>query len=256
MSSLDQLPFATRLGMAPLALVSYLGKMIWPVHLAIPYPLMRDGLSWWQATAAAMALLAICLLVLKGARKYPYLPVGWFWYLGTMVPVIGLVQVGSQSMADRYTYVPLIGIFIILAWGLSDLTAKWRGREPWLGAIAGLGLVTLMTLTWYQLGYWRDAKSLFEHAVEVTENNYVAYSILIGEYENIGQIDNATRMFRKATEITNYPLAYYNYGALLVRQNRFDEAIPILEKAIQVKHDFALPYNILGIAYESKGDAQ
>ena len=157
--------------------------MIWPVHLAIPYPLMRDGLSWGQATAAAMALLAISLLVLKGARKYPYLPVGWFWYLGTMVPVIGLVQVGSQSMADRYTYVPLIGIFIILAWGLSDLTAKWRGRELWLGAIAGLGLVTLMTLTWYQLGYWRNAKSLFEHAVEVTENNFMAYSILIREYE-------------------------------------------------------------------------
>jgi tetratricopeptide (TPR) repeat protein len=179
--------------------------------------------------------------------------VGWFWYLGTLVPAIGLVQVGIQSMADRYTYVPLIGIFIILAWGLSDLSAKWRGRELWLGAAAGLGLVTLMTLTWYQLGYWRNTKSLFEHAVEVTENNFMGYSILIKEYEEAGQIDKATQMFQKAIEINNFPLAYYNYGELVIRQNRFDEAIPILEKAIQFKTGFALPYNSLGLIYDHQG---
>jgi tetratricopeptide (TPR) repeat protein len=253
MASLEKFPFAARLGNALLSYVSYLGKMIWPVHLAIFYPLFKDSLSWGQVAAAALALLAISLLVLKGARKYPYLPVGWFWYLGTLVPAIGLVQVGIQSMADRYTYVPLIGIFIILAWGLSDLSAKWRGRELWLGAAAGLGLVTLMTLTWYQLGYWRNSKSIFEHAVEVTENNYMAYSILIIEYEKAGQIDKATKMFQKAIEINNFPLAYYNFGELVIRQNNFDEAIPILEKAIQFKKGFALPYNSLGLIYDHKG---
>jgi len=253
MASPDQIPFAARLGNAPLSCVSYLGKMIWPVHLAIFYPFLKDSLSWGQVAAAALALLAISLLVLKGARKYPYLPVGWFWYLGTLVPVIGLVQVGSQSMADRYTYVPLIGIFIILAWGLSDLTAKWRGRELWLGAAAGLGLVTLMTLTWYQLGYWRNAKSLFEHAVEVTENNFMAYSILIKEYEEAGQIYKATKMFQKAIEMNNLFLAYYNFGALLVRQDKFDEAFRLLEKAIQFRTDFAMPYNFLGMIYDYKG---
>jgi tetratricopeptide (TPR) repeat protein len=253
MASLDQIPFAARLGNALLSYVSYLVKMIWPVHLAVFYPFLKDSLSWGQVTAAALALLAISLLVLKGARKYPYLPVGWFWYLGTLVPVIGLIQVGLQSMADRYTYVPLIGIFIILAWGLSDLTAKWRRRELWLGAAAGLGLVTLMTLTWYQLGYWRNAKSLFEHAVEVTENNFMAYSVLIKEYEDAGQIDKATKMFQKAIEVQNLFLAYYNFGALLVRQNRFDEAIPMLEKAIKYRIDFAMPYNFLGMIYDYQG---
>jgi tetratricopeptide (TPR) repeat protein len=253
LASLEQAPFAARLGNALLAYVSYLVKMIWPVHLAIFYPFLKDSLSWGQVAAAALALLAISLLVLKGARKYPYLPVGWFWYLGTLVPVIGLVQVGIQSMADRYTYLPLIGIFIILAWGLSDLTAKWRGRELWLGAAAGLGLVTLMTLTWHQLGYWRNSKSLLEHAVEVTENNFMAYSILIREYEEIGQINEATKMFQKAIEVQNLFLAYYNYGALLVRQNRFDEAIPLLEKAIQFSSNYPIPYNTLGMIYDYKG---
>jgi protein O-mannosyl-transferase len=252
-ASLEQIPFAPRLGNAFLSLVLYLEKMIWPVHLAILYPSLKDSLSWGQATAAALALLAISLLVLKGARKYPYLPVGWFWYLVTLVPVIGLVQVGSQSMADRFTYVPLIGIFIILAWGLSDLTAKWRGRELWLGAAAALGLVALMTLSWHQLGYWRNSKSLFEHAVEVTENNSMAYSILIKEYEKVGQLDKATEMFQKATKTDNYPLAYYYYGELLVNHNKFNEAIPILEKAIKYKNNFAPPYNVLGLIYDGQG---
>ena len=252
-ASLEKFPFAARLGNALLSYVSYLGKMIWPVHLAVFYPVFTNSLSWGPVVAAALALLAISLLVLKGARKYPYLPVGWFWYLGTLVPVIGLVQVGLQSMADRYTYVPLIGIFIILAWGLSDLSAKWRGRELWLGAAAGLGLVTLMTLTWYQLGYWRNTKSLFEHAVEVTENNFMAYSILITEYEKTGQIDKATEMFKKAIDINNFPLAYYNFGELVFRHNIFDEAIQILEKVIQFRTDFATPYNTLGLIYDHKG---
>jgi len=252
-ASLEKFPFAARFGNALLSCVSYLGKMIWPVHLAIFYPVFINSLSWGQVAAAALALLAISFLVLKGARKYPYLPVGWFWYLGTLVPVIGLVQVGLQSMADRYTYVPLIGIFIILAWGLSDLSAKWRGRKLWLGAAAGLGLVTLMTLTWYQIGYWRNTKSLFEHAVEVTENNFMAYSILIKEYEKAGQIDKATKMFQKAIEINNFPLAYYNFGELVLRHNLFDEAIPILEKVIQFRTDFATPYNTLGLIYDHNG---
>ena len=253
MASLEQTPFTARLGNALLSYVSYLGKMIWPVHLAIFYPFLKDSLSWGQVTAATLALLGISLLALKAARKQPYLPVGWFWYLGTLVPVIGLVKVGSQSMADRYTYVPLIGMFIILAWGLSYLTAKWKGRDLWLGAAAGLALVALMTLTWYQIGYWRNGKSLFMHAVEVTENNFMAYSILIKEYEEAGEIDEATKMFQKAIEINNYFLAYNHFGELLVRQNKYDEAIPILEKATQFRTDYATPYNILGMIYDYKG---
>jgi Tfp pilus assembly protein PilF len=110
-----------------------------------------------------------------------------------------------------------------------------------------------MTLTWYQIGYWRNGKSLFMHAVEVTENNFMAYSILIKEYEEAGEIDEATKMFQKAIEINNYFLAYNHFGELLVRQNKYDEAIPILEKATQFRTDYATPYNILGMIYDYKG---
>ena len=219
MTSLEQIPFSTRIGNTMVAYAAYLGKMLWPLHLAIFYPLLKHGLSWWQVAAPGLLLLAFSLIALRAARRYPYLPVGWFWYLGTLVPVIGLVQVGTQSMADRYTYVPLIGIFIILAWGVADLTARWRRQRLWLGVAAGVVLSTLLTLTWFQVDYWRDNRSLFEHALKVTANNYIAYSILIREYEKLGRIDEAARAFQRAIRIKpDYGPAYSSYGTLLAHQ--------------------------------------
>ncbi len=208
-----------------------------------------------QVAAPGLLLLAFSLIALRAARRYPYLPVGWFWYLGTLVPVIGLVQVGTQSMADRYTYVPLIGIFIILAWGVADLTARWRRQRLWLGVAAGVVLSTLLTLTWFQVCYWRDNRSLFEHALKVTANNYIAYSVLIREYEKLGRIDEAARAFQTAIRIKpDYGPAYSSYGTLLAHQNKIDEAIPMFQTALQFMSHHVGAYNNLGMAYDYSGN--
>jgi tetratricopeptide (TPR) repeat protein len=250
---LKKVPFPTRLANALIAYVGYLGKMIWPLHLAVFYPYPKDGWPWWQVAAAALVLLGISVLALRGARKYPYFPVGWFWYLGTLVPVIGLVQVGGQAMADRYTYIPLIGIFIVLSWGIGDLTARWGHRRV-LTPLAGTVLLVLMVFTWVQLGYWQNPRSLFEHAIKVTDNNAVAYSYLIEEYGKRREINKASDMFQKAIEIApTYVYAYNNMGLAYEYNGRVSDAIPMYQKAIRVDPTFSEAYNSLGIIYASQG---
>ena len=139
---LDEFPFLTRLANALVAYCGYIGKMLWPEHLAAFYPHPKDTLAGWQVAGASLLLTGLSALVIAAARNRPYLPVGWFWYLGTLVPVIGLVQVGDQAMADRYTYWPLIGLFLVAAWGLADVVAS-RPRLQWLvvpGAVLGVVL--------------------------------------------------------------------------------------------------------------------
>src|SRR5208282_6259037 len=159
--TLHALPILNRLGNAMVAYVSYLGKMFWPAHLAVFYPLPGHNLPIWQAPAAGLALAVLTLLALRQARQHPYLPVGWLWYLGTLLPVIGLVQVGRQAMADRYTYVPFIGLFIVVVWGMADLAARWRASRFLLPVGAGVVFSALMTCTWMQVSYWRDSISLY-----------------------------------------------------------------------------------------------
>src|SRR5208282_984042 len=156
--TLHTLPIPNRLANAMVAYVSYLGKMFWPAHLAVLYPLPRHNLPIWQPLAAGLALAVLSLLALRQARRHPYLPVGWLWYLGTLLPVIGLVQVGKQALvADRFTYVPLIGLFIIVVYGMAELTARWRAPRFLLPVGAGVVLSALMICTWVQVGYWRDS---------------------------------------------------------------------------------------------------
>jgi hypothetical protein len=167
------LPFAMRLANALVAYVSYLGKMWWPVHLAVLYPHPGPTLPLWQAVAAGLGLAALSCLAFWQSRRHPYLLVGWLWYLGTLVPVIGLVQVGRQAMADRYTYVPFIGVFIAVVWGLAALAARCRAPRFVLPVGAGVALSALAVCTWVQVGYWRDSIFLYEHTLEVTRSNPV-----------------------------------------------------------------------------------
>ena len=167
-STLQTLPIANRLANAMVAYGSYLGKMFWPAHLAVFYPHPGHNLPIWQALAAGLALAVLTLLALRQARRHPYLLVGWLWYLGTLLPVIGLVQVGGQAMADRYTYVPFIGLFIVVVWGMADLAARWRAPKFLLPVGAGVVLSALMVCTWVQVSYWRDSITLYEHTLEVT----------------------------------------------------------------------------------------
>jgi hypothetical protein len=186
-----QYPLSARMENAVFSYAAYLVKTIFPIHLAIFYPHPGTTLPFWQVGGAALLILLITVFVLRAGR--PYLATGWFWYLGTLVPVIGLVQVGLQGMADRYTYVPLIGIFLIIAWGLPELTAGWRSRKAALIPAAAAGLCALTILTWFQVGTWRDNITLYSHAAEVTSGN---------------------------------DWAEYNLGLSLAGEGRFDEALP------------------------------
>jgi hypothetical protein len=172
-ASLDSMPLSARVANALVSYVSYLGKMFWPYHLAVPYPL-RAELPGWHVAGSSALLLAITLLALRAVRRRPYLAVGWLWYLGTLVPVIGLVHIGSQAMADRYTYVPLVGIFVVIAWGISELAAGWRYRKIGLTALGSVVLAILMVTSWHQVGYWKSSVTLLERSISVNPNNPVA----------------------------------------------------------------------------------
>ena len=150
--------------------------MVWPSNLSIFYPHPEGALPVWKGVLCGMVLVGITILAVKWIRKAPYFAVGWFWYLGTLVPVIGIVQVGAQAMADRYAYVPLIGIFIILAWGISGLLEKWDQRKKALPIAAGVVIPVLMVAAWVQAGHWKNTITIFKHAVSVTENQYPSFS--------------------------------------------------------------------------------
>jgi len=155
MNYAENLTFSTRLTNAMVSYLEYLGKMIWPEKLAMFYPHPGNALAVWQGILCGMALVGITIISIRLIRKAPYFAVGWFWYLGTLVPVIGIVQVGGQAMADRFTYIPLIGIFIIVAWGVPELISKWRHKEKVLSVSAGIIIPILLITTWWQVSHWK-----------------------------------------------------------------------------------------------------
>jgi len=244
--SRELLPPTDRLANAVVAYVAYLGKMFWPSPLVFFYP-HRFAPPWWQWAGAAAILAAVTALAVALARTRPYLIVGWLWYLVTLLPVIGIVQVGSQAIADRYTYVPLVGIFVAGAWLVADLSERWSWRFVPLG-VAGAGvLVACAVVTYGQIGYWRSSRALFEHALRVDQRNHIAhynYGNLLsaeaqrllaaghpGAQELLGQ---AAEHYREAALIspTMYD-AWSNLGAVLVLQGRSEEALPSLQQAVR-----------------------
>jgi tetratricopeptide (TPR) repeat protein len=262
-TSLEALSLEVRMANALISYISYIGKMIWPSLLAIQYP-YPERVLLWQITGAGLFLMGVSALVIREFRRRPYLVVGWLWYLGTLVPVIGLVQVGSQAMADRYTYIPLIGLFVMMVWGIPEYLAGWRYRRVVLPASATLVMVLLMILTRIQLQYWNDSLSLYKHSLDVTANNYlghIGYGIALSKQ---GKEDEAIAHFNKALKIKIrpgqlHPLftdIHYNLGNALVRQGKYDEAIDHFAKVLMVKPDFAKAYNSWGVALSRQGKYQ
>lgn len=253
--STELLPFGARLSNALVAYVSYLAKMLWPLKLAIFYPHPGANLPGWQIVGAGVLLAGFTSLAVHWRRRFPYLLVGWLWYLGTLVPVIGLVQVGSQAMADRYTYIPFIGIFIILAFGAADLASGWRSRQVTLAAVWGLALLTCLTLTWVQVGHWRNATTLFSHALQVTENNYMAYVNLGLAYDEAGKTDAALEMLQQGMRLKpNFADTYNDLGKVYDKLGRTDEAIEMFRRAIGLNPNFCDAYNNLGIDLADRGE--
>ncbi|MCL6520459.1 MAG: tetratricopeptide repeat protein [Armatimonadetes bacterium] len=262
--SLEEFTLGVRLANAVVAYASYLIKMIWPYHLIVYYPHPGSNLPAWQVLASGFFLALITFIAIMLGRKYRYLAVGWLWYLGTLVPVIGLVQVGMQAIADRYTYVPLIGIFIAITWGVPALikpheTCKRVGGKQIAFSIlkssAALSILALAICTWIQVGYWKDSFSLFRHTLAVCPQNAVAHYNLGVAFVNNGDAEAAMVEFQKALNIKpGYPDAWYNIGVLLQRKGKIDEAIKSYYQAIKLDPTLVQARNNLAIMLFIKGN--
>jgi tetratricopeptide (TPR) repeat protein len=256
MVSLEHYPFESRVANALVSYASYIGKMIWPSHLSIFYP-YQEILPLWKVVGAGLLLTSVSVLVIRVVHKLPYLAVGWFWYIGTLIPVIGLVQVGSQAMADRYTYVPLIGLFVMVAWSAPDILAGWRHRRVVLSISAGILLSILMIATRLQVPHWQNSIMLFGHSIDVTSNNYLAHNNLGSAFMRQGKIQEAIAHFTEALRISpDDPEVHYNLGVVLQGQGKLQEAIIHFAQAVRIKPDYAIAHNNLGVALVVQGKIQ
>jgi Flp pilus assembly protein TadD len=250
----ETLTLAARLANAAWSYLAYLGSAIWPSGLAAFYPHLESGLPAWRVGLSVLVLAGVTggLWWLR-ARAQPQLT-GWLWYLGTLVPVIGLVQVGTQAMADRYMYVPLVGIFVALAWAGDALVRRGAlPREAAMGAAAS-AVVALGVVTVGQVGVWHDTLSLFEHAIRVEPKAWVAHYNLGNAYESLGRHEDAVARFRETIRLRpEFARAHNNLGNSLDSLGRSAEAIPSYERAVQLKPDLVEAYNNLGIAYVQQG---
>ena len=252
-------PFAVRLKNALHSYVLYVGEAIWPSRLAPLYPHPGNSLAPWKALVAALVLLAVTFLVAK-FRSRRYLLVGWLWFVGTLVPVIGIVQVGNQAMADRYAYIPFIGLFVAIAWGAADLAEKANLSAPIKIAAAACVVLTLSSVAYRQAGYWRDSLRLWRHTLEVTSNNFVAEDEFGGALTQLGRFDEAFPHFVRAAQLQPAdPVSHSNIGAYLHQHGRAAEAIPQYEIAARLTTDtrvLATTYANLGSALADVGDYQ
>jgi tetratricopeptide (TPR) repeat protein len=252
--SVASFPVEVRVANALLSYLGYIGKMIWPTNLAAFYPHPGGTVTIWQAALAGLLLLVVCALTIRLAKGRPYLPVGWLWYLGTLVPVIGLVQVGDHSMADRYTYVPLIGLFIVMAWGLPDMLAGWPHQRAALATLTAGLLAALMICSRLQVRYWQDSITLFQHALCVAPDTPPAHTNLGVAFAAQGEVEKAIWHYAEALRIEpNYLEARINLGGALAGQGKFDEAIAQYVEALRIKPDFAGAHYNLGNALVRHG---
>ncbi len=280
--SLEQRPFGVRVCNALVSYAEYLGKMVWPAKLAIIYPLPNQ-IPAWQIVVAAGVLILFSALAWRGRKNAPYVLIGWLWFLGTLVPVIGLVQVGGQALADRYTYVPLIGIFSAIAFGVDALAVRFRIPAGAVSAAAGAVLIGCVCLTENQLQFWQDSEKLFSHAIAVTKDNAIARINLGVTLEEEGRKPEALEQYLKSIDIDpnrfqarnnvanllasmgmrdeayhqyqealslnpGAEVAHINFATLLSEMGRFDDAMKEYTRAVQLDRDDPRPHYLMGKA--------
>ncbi|HXP34423.1 MAG TPA: hypothetical protein VN827_02625, partial [Chthoniobacterales bacterium] len=246
MASLEQLPLLPRLKNAAVSFIAYLRQMFWPTDLAVFYPHPHDQLNIWVVLMAAVLIVAITLIAILVRQKYPYVFVGWFWYLVLLVPVLGIVQAGLQARADRFTYLPHIGITVLLTWLCADLTQQLRNRQIILASVATFVIATSMILGYKQTTYWRDSISLWEHALAVTSNNQTAHQNLAAALWTKGRIAESNMHSRAAaivharTTLQDYPYdipTHDDLGVLLIQNGDAHGAIEQWEISLQLNSD-------------------
>jgi tetratricopeptide (TPR) repeat protein len=253
--SIHAINLSERISNAIVSYVSYISKMFWPVGLAILYPHPADRIPVAKALICAAILILITIICLYYARRRKYLLVGWLWYLGTLVPVIGVVQVGSQAMADRYTYIPLIGLFLIIAFAGAELLKKISMGTVAAGVIAGVILSACGITAAAQVRHWKDSLELFEHALDVTENNYLVENNYANVLSNLGRNEEAlTHLVEALRFLPDSPEMHNNYGNILKKTGKFDQAIEQYEIALKLNPDFDLARYQIGVTLAAKGD--
>ena len=252
-ASVEHLPLGARSGNALISYCRYLGKLFWPTDLAVFYPYP----GYWpmeQVLLAGVLMVGISALLFVKRRRYPFLLMGWLWFCGTLVPVIGLVQAGEQAMADRFTYVPSLGVLILAIWGVYELTKRWRYHVIALSVAGSAAIILCMAFTHQQLRYWQDSETVFRHALEVTEKNYIAHTNLGAALDKKGQIDEAISQYQEAIRLKpNYADAHNNLGIALNKKGQIDEAISQYQEAIRLKPNYADAHYGLGAALDKKG---
>jgi len=248
-STLEQLPLGLRLENAAVSYVRYLGKMAWPVDLAVFYPMPPHGIPVWQAAASVAAIAAISAGAFAVRRRHPWLLAGWCWYVITLAPVIGIVQVGMQAMADRYTYVPMIGIAMAVVWEVGD-------RWPRPAAVVGVAaLAAMAVLSWRQIAVWQDGVSLFTHAIAVTTDNFVAHDNLGVELDRRGRADEALEQYRETLRIkpgdrngeANYAQASFAKGERLYSARHAAEALAMFREGLRYRPRNAMAHSYVGL---------
>jgi hypothetical protein len=253
-SAINAIAFSLRWRNAIVSYVTYLRKMLWPVDLAVFYPHPVNGQPLSAVITASLMLVAITIFVLWCHARRPYLAIGWFWYVISMLPVIGLIQVGAQAYADRYTYLPMIGIYLMLVWGLADVAAAFGSPREVMAVLAAVVLIACLTLTWGQLAYWHDSVSLWRHTTAVTAPSYVGelnYGAALAELDRRNQSTkywpDAKLHFERAMQLDPAPAgAYLDYALGMARTKSYPEAIQYFKKALAVRPNFPQAHNSLG----------
>jgi Flp pilus assembly protein TadD len=254
--SLEAFPLQARIANALVSYVSYMAKMFWPHNLAVYYP-HPGTIPLWQVAGSGLLLLCISVMVIKAAKNRPYFAVGWFWYLGTLVPVIGLVQVGSQAMADRYSYLSLIGLFIMIAWGVPSILAGWRHEKTVFAIASAILLLGCMVGTWRQVGHWQNSITLFQHAVRVTSDNHFAHNNLGVALARGGRLAEATYHYSQALRIKpDRAEVHNNLGNALAAQGNVDRAVGHYYQALEIDSNNARVYNNLGNLLANQGKTE
>ncbi|RJQ60494.1 MAG: tetratricopeptide repeat protein [Desulfobacteraceae bacterium] len=253
-TTLTVLPLDVRVSNAIVSYISYLKQMLFPINLVILYPHPR-WIPGWQIAGSALLLALIAFLAVKDARRRPYVIVCWLWYGVALIPMIGIVQVGIQAIADRYAYIPLIGIFILMVWFLADISANWMHQKVKLASIAGILIVTLIGIARGQVETWRNSISLFDHALSATTGNYLAHYQLGMALAESGRIDEALSHYANAIEINpKFEFVHFNVGVAMFLKGRLDEAADAFSRALKIDPLNAAAYDNLGAVRFRQGD--
>jgi|LQYC01.1.fsa_nt_gi Tfp pilus assembly protein PilF len=251
---LSKFPIGMRITNALVSYSTYIEKTIWPHDLAFFYPYQKIT-EEWKVAAACLVLGLISFLSIKTIKRYPFFFVGWWWYIGTLIPVIGLVQIGMQARADRYTYIPLIGLFIIISWGFSLFGAEGRVRKIMFSLIPLVVILSLTKTTWSQIKTWQNSIALSRHAINVTKNNFVAHDILADALVEHHQSEEAMQHYQEALKINpRYSDGYYNLANLFLKQNNLNEAAKNYYSALSYNPTMKEAHNNLGVVLARQGN--